>query len=133
MVTADSGGANGNKVWQWKWSLQLLANETGLAIHVHHYPASTSKWNKIEHRVFSFISQNWQGVPLRSYEIVLGFIEGTKTETGLSVTAELDTGTYELHKKPTEEQMKSMNIKQHKFRPDWNYSIYPQKGSVIVR
>jgi|SRR5664279_5246029 len=126
MITADSGGANGSKVWQWKWSLQLLANETGLAIHVYHYPAGTSKWNKIEHKVFSFISQNWQGVPLRSYEIVLGFIEGTKTETGLSITAELDKGTYELKKKPTEEQMKSMNFKPHDFRPDWNYSIYPQ-------
>jgi hypothetical protein len=87
MITADSGGANGNRVKMWKWQLQLLANATGLAVHMHHYPAGTSKWNKIEHKVFTWISQNWQGVPLKSYEIVIGFIEGTKTETVLSVTA----------------------------------------------
>jgi len=132
MITADSGGANGNKVRQWKWELQKLANETGLAIHVHHYPSGTSKWNKIEHKVFAFISQNWQGEPLTSYEIVLGFIEGTKTKTGLSVIAELDTGTYELRKRPTDEQMASVNIKPHEFHPEWNYTIYPQNAGVIV-
>jgi len=126
MITADSGGANGNRVRMWKWQLQLLANETGLAIHVFHYPSGTSKWNKIEHRMFSFITKNWQGEPLKSYGIVLGFIEGTTTKTGLSVTAELDSGTYDLKQYPTKEQMGSMNIKPHKFRPDWNYSIYPQ-------
>lgn len=126
MITCDSGGANGNRVRQWKWELQLLANETGLNIHVCHYPSGTSKWNKIEHKIFSYISQNWQGVPLASYEIVIGFIEGTKTDTGLQVTADLDTGTYALRKKPTDEQMKSMNFKPHEFRPDWNYSISPQ-------
>lgn len=131
MITADCGGANGNKVRQWKWELQKLANETGLAIHVHHYPSGTSKWNKIEHKVFSFISQNWQGVPLRSYEIVIGFIEGTTTETGLSITAELDTGTYELKKRPTDEQMASINIKPHEFHPEWNYTICPQNAGVI--
>lgn len=126
MITADSGGANGNRVRQWKWELQLLANETGLSIHVYHYPSGTSKWNKIEHKLFSFISKNWQGEPLRSYEIVLGFIAGTKTETGLSVAAELDTGIYVLKKRPTDEQMASINMKMHEFHPEWNYSIYPQ-------
>lgn len=125
MVTADSGGANGNKVYQWKWELQKLANEIGLTIHVCHFPSGTSKWNKIEHRLFSFISKNWQGVPLQTYDIILGLIEGTKTKTGLKVTAELDTGTYELHKKPTKEQMAQIKIKPHKFHPEWNYSIYP--------
>lgn len=125
MITADSGGANGNRVRQWKWELQKLANETGLIIHVCHYPSGTSKWNKIEHKLFSFISQNWQGVPLQSYAIILGLIEGTKTKTGLRVKAELDTGIYELRKKPTKEQMASINIKPHKFHPEWNYSIYP--------
>ena len=125
MITADSGGANGNRVYQFKWELQQLANETGLVIHVCHYPSGTSKWNKIEHKLFSFISQNWQGEPLKTYDIVLGFIEETTNSKGLSVTAELDTGTYELHKKPTEEQMASINIKPHKFHPEWNYSIYP--------
>jgi transposase len=125
MITADSGGANGNRVRQWKWELQKLANETGLVIHVCHYPSGTSKWNKVEHKLFSFISQNWQGVPLRSYDIILGLIEGTKTKTGLRVRAELDTGTYELHKVPAKEQMASIKIKPHRFHPEWNYSIYP--------
>lgn len=124
-ITADSGGANGNTVWQWKWELQKLANETGLTIHVSHYPSGTSKWNKIEHKLFSFISKNWQGVPLQTYEIILGLIKGTTTKTGLTVSAELDTGIYELRKKPTKEQMASIKIKSHKFHPEWNYSIYP--------
>ncbi|TAK97473.1 MAG: ISAzo13 family transposase, partial [Rhodospirillaceae bacterium] len=101
MITADSGGANGNRVFQWKWELQKLANEIRLTIHVCHYPSGTSKWNKIEHKLFSFISKNWQGIPLQSYEIILGLIGGTTTKTGLSVTAELDTGTYALGQKPT--------------------------------
>ena len=87
---------------QWKWELQFLANETGLTMHVLHFPAGTSKWNKIEHKLFSFISQNWQGVALQTYGIILGLIGGTTTKTGLSVTAQLDTGTYELHKRPME-------------------------------
>lgn len=124
-ITADSGGANGNRVYQWKWELQQLANETGLTIHVSHYPTGTSKWNKVEHRLFSFISKNWQGVPLQTYDIILGLIEGTRTKRGLRVKAELDTGVYELHKKPTKEQMESIKIKKHKFHPEWNYSIYP--------
>jgi DNA-binding MarR family transcriptional regulator len=125
MITADSGGANGNRVKQWKWELQKLANETGLTIHICHYPSGTSKWNKIEHRLFSFISRNWQGVPLQSYEIILGLIGRTTTKAGLTVSAELDTGTYELGKKPTKEEMASMKIKPHRFHPEWNYSIYP--------
>ena len=116
-------GANRNTVWQWE--LQQLVNETKLIIHVCHFPPGTSKWNKIEHRLFSFISRNWQGVPLQTYDIILGFIEGTKTKKGLTVKAELDTGTYELGKKPTREQMASSNIKPHRFHPEWNYSIYP--------
>ena len=127
MITADSGGANGNKVRQWKWELQQLANEIGLTIHVCHFPPGTSKWNKIEHKLFSFISKNWQGIPLQTYDIILGLIEGTKTTPGLTVTAELDIGTYELHKKPTKEQMTTINIKPHRFHPEWNYSIYPTK------
>jgi hypothetical protein len=79
MITADSGGANGNKVYQWKWELQKLSNEIGLTIHVCHFPSGTSKWNKIEHRLFSFISKNWQGIPLQTYDIILGLIEGTNS------------------------------------------------------
>jgi hypothetical protein len=126
-ITADSGGANGNTVWQWKWELQQLATEIQKIIHVSHFPPGTSKWNKIEHRLFSFISKNWQGVPLQTYEIILGFIEGTTTKKGLTVTAELDSGNYELHKKPTKVQMATINIKLHSFHPEWNYSIYPNK------
>ena len=125
MITADSGGANGNRVRQFKWELQQLANETGLVIHVCHYPSGTSKWNKIEHKLFCFISQHWQAVPLQSYDIILGLIEGTTNDKGLSVSAELDRGTYALHKVPTKEQIDSINIEPHKFHPEWNYSIYP--------
>lgn len=125
MITADSGGANGNRVRQFKWELQKLSNETNLTIHVCHFPAGTSKWNKIEHKLFSFISRNWQGVPLKTYEIILGLIEGTITKKGLIVKAELDTGTYDLHKIPTKEQMESIKIKPHKFHPEWNYTISP--------
>lgn len=127
MITADSGGANGNRVRQWKWELQQFANETKLIIHVCHFPSGTSKWNKIEHRLFSFISKNWQGVPLQTYEIILGLIEGTKTKQGLSVTAELDIGNYALKQIPTKEQMAQIKIKPHRFHPEWNYSIYPNK------
>lgn len=125
MITADSGGANGNTVWLWKYELQQLVNEIGLTIHVCHFPSGTSKWNKIEHRLFSFISKNWQGVPLQTYDIILGLIEATKTKKGLTVKAELDTRLYRLHKKPTKEQMATIHIKPHRFHPEWNYSIYP--------
>lgn len=125
MITADSGGANGNTVWLWKYELQQLVNEIGLTIHVCHFPSGTSKWNKIEHRLFSFISKNWQGVPLQTYDIILGLIEATKTKKGLTVKAELDTRSYRLHKKPTKEQMATIHIKPHRFHPEWNYSIYP--------
>jgi transposase len=125
MITADSGGANGYRTLQFKWELQQLANETGLQIFVCHFPPGTSKWNKIEHKLFSFISQNWQGQPRVSYEVVLGFIGATTTETGLKVQAVLDTGKYELRKKPTEEQMKHVLLRSHKCHPDWNYTIEP--------
>lgn len=125
MITADSGSSNSSASYQFKWELQQLANKIQKTLHVCHFPPGTSKWNKIEHRLFSFISKNWQGVPLQTYEIILGLIEGTKTKAGLTVTAELDTGSYELHKKPTKEETESINIKPHKFHPEWNYSIYP--------
>lgn len=131
MLTADSGSSNSNRVNQFKWELQQLSNETMLTIHVCHYPPGTSKWNKIEHKLFSYISRNWQGVPLQTYEIILGLIEGTTTKTGLAVRAELDRGTYELHKKPTKEQMRLVNIRRHKFHPEWNYSISPNRDVVL--
>jgi len=130
MITADSGSSNSNRSNQFLWELQQFANETHLSIHVCHFPAGTSKWNKIEHRLFSYISRNWQGVPLVSYEVILGLIGGTTTKTGLQVKAVLDRGRYALHKKPTKEQMKQVHIKRHRFHPEWNYSIVPDKDVV---
>lgn len=131
MLTADSGSSNSNRSHQFIWELQQLANETQLIIHVCHFPAGTSKWNKIEHKLFSYISRNWQGVPLVSYEVILGLIGGTTTKTGLEVKAVLDQGRYELHKKPTKEQMKQVHIQRHRFHPEWNYSIYPDREIVL--
>ena len=130
MITADSGGANGYRTLQFKWELQQFANETGLQIFVCHFPPGTSKWNKIEHKLFSFISKNWQGQPLVSYEVVLGFIGDTTTDTGLKVQAVLDTGKYELRKKPTEEQMKHVHLRSHKCHPEWNYTIEPDRELI---
>jgi len=130
MLNADSGGANGYRTLQFKWELQQFANETGLQIFVCHFPPGTSKWNKIEHKLFSFISKNWQGEPLVSYEVVLGFIGHTTTDTGLKVQAVLDTGKYELRKRPTEEQMNHVHIKRHKCHPDWNYTLEPDREVI---
>lgn len=130
MITADSGSSNSNRSNQFLWELQQFANETGLFVHVCHFPAGTSKWNKIEHRLFSYISRNWQGVPLVSYEVILGLIGGTTTKTGLQVKAVLDRGTYALHKKPSKEQMKQVHIRRHRFHPEWNYSIIPDRDVV---
>ena len=131
MLTADSGSSNSNRSHQFLWELQQLANKIELVIHVCHFPAGTSKWNKIEHRLFSYISHNWQGIPLVSYDVILGLIGGTTTKTGLAVRAELDRGTYELHKIPSKEQMKQVDIRRHKFHPEWNYSIYPNKEVIL--
>lgn len=131
MITADSGSSNSNRSNQFIWELQQLATMTGFTIHVCHFPAGTSKWNKIEHRLFCYISHNWQGIPLVSYGIILGLIGGTTTKTGLTVQAVLDRGTYELHKKPTKEQMKYMHIRRHRFHPEWNYSIHPDRELIL--
>jgi len=130
MVTADSGSSNSNRSNQFLWELQQLANETHLTIHVCHFPAGTSKWNKIEHRLFCYISHNWQGIPLVSYKVILSLIGGTTTKTGLQVKAVLDRGRYELHKRPTKEQMQQVKIQRHRFHPEWNYSIYPDKEII---
>jgi transposase len=130
MINADSGGPNGYRILQFKWELQQFANETGLKIFVCHFPPGTSKWNKIEHKLFSSISKNWQGKPLVSYEVVLGFIGSTTTEKGLEVQAVLDTGTYDLRKKPTEEQMKQVHLRRHSCHPDWNYTIEPVREVI---
>jgi hypothetical protein len=125
-ITADCGGSNGYRVKLWKFALGQLANEIKKEIRVCHFPPGTSKWNKIEHRLFSYISKNWRGRPLISVETVISLIANTTTATGLNVTAVLDSNSYEIGKEITEQQMSELNIKKHNFHPEWNHTILPQ-------
>ena len=125
LITADSGGSNGARVRLWKWELQQLASETGLEIAVCHFPPGTSKWNKIEHRLFSYISQNWRGKPLVSHEVVIKLIAATTTKTGLVVNSELDTNSYPSGLKISDQQMSEIKLRRDEFHGDWNYSILP--------
>jgi Rhodopirellula transposase DDE domain len=125
-VTADCGGSNGNRPRLWKVELQKLADETGLAIEVCHFPPGTSKWNKIEHRLFSFITMNWRGKPLVSLETVVNLIAATTTRTGLEVYAQLDEGTYPDKIRVTDAEIKAVNLHGHEFHPEWNYCIKPR-------
>lgn len=125
-ITADGGGSNGSRLRLWKLELQKLANETGLAIAVCHFPPGTSKWNKIEHRLFSFISSNWRGEPLRDYETIVQLIARTTTAKGLTVTCRLDRRKYPTGRKVTDEEMKRVNLERSTFHGDWNYTIRPQ-------
>ena len=124
-VTADSGGSNGCRVWLWKYYIQQLANETGLEIHVSHYPTGTSKWNKVEHRLFCYISKNWQGQPLIDVETVVNLIGSTTTKNGLSVICRVDKNEYDTGKKITEEEKDSLNIEFCGPNEKWNYIIKP--------
>ena len=126
LVSADGGGSNGSRNRAWKYYLQHLADELGLRITVCHYPPGTSKWNKIEHRMFSFISLNWKGQPLVSYETVLNLLGATRTRTGLRVKAKLDARVYEAGLKIPEEEMQRINLKPHEVHPAWNYTISPR-------
>jgi hypothetical protein len=126
LITADGGGSNGFRLRLWKLELQKLADETGLAITVCHCPPGTSKWNKIEHRLFSFISSNWRGEPLRDYETIVQLIARTTTAKGLKVTCRLDRRKYPTGRKVTDEEMKQVNLERSKFHGDWNYTIRPQ-------
>jgi transposase len=126
LITADGGGSNGSRVRLWKYELQRLADESGLILAVCHFPPGTSKWNKIEHRLFSCITQNWRGKPLVSYEVIVSLIAGTRTRTGLTVHAELDEGTYPKGIKVTDEQMAGLNLQKDEFHGDWNYEIHPR-------
>lgn len=123
LICADGGGSNGSRRRGWKYYLQEFADEFGLSVTVCHYPPGTSKWNKIEHRMFSFISMNWQGEPLVTYETVLNLISGTKTSTGLRIKARLDARHYETGVEISDAQMQSINLKPHKIHPNWNYTI----------
>ena len=123
-ITADCGGSNGNRTRLWKTELQRLADQIGLQITVCHFPPGTSKWNKIEHRLFSFISHNWRGRPLASYQVIINSIAATKTRTGLDVYARLDDNEYPKIE-VTDAQLAAVNITRHQFHPEWNYTIGP--------
>ena len=127
LITADSGGSNGARTRLWKWELQRLATESGLSISVCHLPPGTSKWNKIEHRLFSFISRNWRGRPLVSLATIISLIAATRTRAGLRVRCELDPGRYPQGEKITDAQMSSLNIERARFHGDWNYTIHPRQ------
>lgn len=126
-ITCDNGGSNGSRIWLFKHYLQELANETGLEIHVSHFPPGTSKWNKIEHRLFCYISKNWQGQPLVDIETVVNLISSTTTKTGLEVICKVDTNIYETGVKITEEQKENLNITFVGPNENWNYIIEPNE------
>lgn len=125
LITADCGGSNGARVRLWKIELQKLANETGLSITVAHHPPGTSKWNRIEHRMFSFISINWRGKPFLSHQVIVQLIASTKTETGLNIACDIDWGHYPKGISIPKSALKQLNISYDDFHPDWNYSIHP--------
>ena len=128
-INADGGGSNGSRLRLWKRELRALANEIGIDIIVHHLPPGTSKWNKIEHRLFSFITMNWRAKPLVSYRVIVDLIGATTTETGLTVRCELDQNTYPKGIKVTDEEMAEINILRDDFHGEWNYTIRPDNRS----
>jgi len=126
LITADGGGSNGSRLRLWKLELQKLSDQTGLTISVCHFPPGTSKWNKIEHRLFSFITSNWRGEPLRDYETIVNLIAKTTTAKGLKVKCRLDRRKYETGRRVSDEEMDHINVKRNKFHGDWNYVIRPR-------
>jgi transposase len=130
LISADGGGSNGSRVRLWKWEVQQLADETGLSITVCHLPPGTSKWNKIEHRLFAWISQNWRGKPLISYAVILKLIAATTTEAGLTVQCQLDTNRYPAGRKLSDEEMATLSIQPDSFHGEWNYTILPRPISI---
>jgi hypothetical protein len=127
VITADCGGSNGNRVRLWKREIQRLADEIGLAITVAHLPPGTSKWNKIEHRLFAYISQNWRGKPLVSHQVILQLIAATTTDTGLIVTCDMDANSYPKGIAVTNAEMAAINIELDPFHGEWNYTIKPRE------
>jgi hypothetical protein len=127
LITADGGGSNGYRLRLWKLELQRLADRIGLAIQVCHFPPGTSKWNKVEHRLFSFISSNWRGEPLRDYETIVRLIAGTTTAKGLTVRCRLDRRKYPAGRKISDEEMAGINITPLRFHGEWNYTIHPRQ------
>ena len=127
LITADSGGSNGYRIKLWKTELQKLADENGLEISVCHFPPGTSKWNKIEHRLFAFITQNWRGKPLVSHEVIVNLISATTTRKGLQVECQLDRSSYPKGIKIPDEMMEQINIIRSDFHGEWNYTIIPRE------
>ena len=127
LITADGGGSNGYRLRLWKLELQTLADDTGLVLQVCHFPPGTSKWNKVEHRLFSFISSNWRGEPLRDYETVVNLISRTRTAQGLKVNCRLDRRKYPTGRKVTAEEMRTVHLDRNPFHGDWNYVIRPHR------
>ncbi len=130
LISADGGGSNGSRVRLWKWELQHLADEIGLAITVCHLPPGTSKWNKIEHRLFAWISQNWRGKPLVDYAVIVKLIAATTAEAGLTVQCQLDTNHYPTGRKLSDEEMSTLFIVADAFHGEWNYTLFPRTGSI---
>ena len=126
VITADSGGSNGPRLRLWKWELQRFADETGLLLSICHFPPGTSKWNKVEHRLFSFISSNWRGEPLRDYETIVKLIARTTTAAGLKVVCRLDRHKYAIGREVTDAQMETVCLERNRFHGDWNYAIRPR-------
>lgn len=126
LITADGGGSNGVRLRLWKWELQRLADELRIPISVCHFPPGTSKWNKVEHRLFSFISSNWQGEPLTDYETIVNLISGTTTSTGLKVSCKLDRRKYPIGKRVSDQEFSEINLTRADFHGDWNYTIRPR-------
>ena len=133
LITADGGGSNGSRVRLWKVELQQLANELGFPITVCHLPPGTSKWNKIEHRLFSFIAQNWRGKPLITHQVIVSLIAATTTKTGLKVTACLDENAYPIGRKVSDAELAAVNIRRDAFHGEWNYTISPISPTVPMR
>jgi len=128
LITADGGGSNGPRLRLWKWELQRLADKTGLSITVCHFPPGTSKWNKIEHRLFSHISTNWRGKPLVSLAVIVSLIASTRTTAGLRVRAELDKGRYPGGRAITDDELAAVHLEPHRFHGDWNYTVRPVRA-----
>ncbi len=125
MITADCGGSNSNRTRLWKWELQKLADELNKSISVCHFPPGTSKWNKIEHKMFSYISMNWRAKPLISVETVVNLIANTKTKSGLKIQAAIDRNPYETGIKISKHEFNAINIERYEFHGEWNYIIKP--------
>ena len=132
LITSDCGGSNGSRIRLWKTELQRLADEMNLEIAVSHFPPGTSKWNKIEHRMFSYISQNWRGKPLVSIETIVNLIGPTKTKKGLTIKTSVDTNEYTKGIKITDTEIKSLSLEREIFHGEWNYTLYPQKTAQVI-